>query len=287
MIVRFSRSARGMTFAISLGMQDAVPSSSRRNRWALIALLALLLILLPLYLWPLRGGLSGVPGTSAPPGSVRDPRSAAAVAQISSDVWNALMGRTPAAAPSSPSARPRPNLTMITSAEVPGSGLPGLDDEPLPDSPSALARGLLAQFGTTGVPDGSSGGGDAASPSTDPASASEDGAGTGGAPAEFSLGGYFSLGNLGMTGGGPGGGLVETDLGGPGDPVEDLVEGRRSRSGAGGCGSGRPATPAAGRTWHYWVRPHGGVPAAGWGFLPGASAILGDKFWSLRNHLLA
>ena len=235
MIVRFSRSARGMTFAISLGMQGAVPSSSRRNRWALIALLALLLILLPLYLWPLRGGLSGLPGTSAPPGSVRDPRSAAAVAQISSDVWNALMGRTPAAAPSSPSARPRPNLTMITSAEVPGSGLPGLDDEPLPDSPSALARGLLAQFGTTGVPDGSSGGGDAASPSTDPASASEDGAGTGGAPAEFSPGGYFSLGNLGPwtgggPGGGPGGGLGGGPGGGPGGglggepPISGLVQ---------------------------------------------------------------
>ena len=228
MIVRFSRSARGMTFAISLGMQDAVPSSSRRNRWAVIALLALLLILLPLYLWPLRGGLSGLPGTSAPPGSVRDPRSAAAVAQISSDVWNALMGRTPAAAPSSPSARPRPNLTMITSAEVPGSGLPGLDDEPLPDSPSALARGLLAQFGTTGVPDGSSGGGDAASPSTDPSSASEDGAGTGGAPAEFGPGGYFTLGNLGPwtgggPGGGPGGGGPSGGLGGRA-PISGLVQ---------------------------------------------------------------
>jgi hypothetical protein len=211
-----------MTFAISLGMQDAVPSPSRRSRWALIALLALLLILLPLYLWPLRGGLSGPPGTSALPGSVRDPRSAAAVAQIPGDVWNALMGRTPTAPPSSRSTRPRPNLTMITSAEVLGSGLPGLDDGQLFDSASALARGLLAQFGTTGVPNGISGGRDVASLSTDPASASEDGAGTGGAPSEFSLGGYSGFGSLGpWTSGGSGGrppvsGLVLALDAGPG-----------------------------------------------------------------------
>ncbi len=222
-----------MTFAISLGMQDAVSSPSRRSRRALIALVVLLLILLPLYIWPLRGGLSGLPGTSALSGSVRDPRSAAAVAQIPSDVWNALMGRTPAAPPSSRSARPRPNLTMITSAEVPGSGLPGLDDGPLSDSPSTLARGFLAQFGTTGLPDGSSGGGDVVSPSTEPASAPEDGAGTGGAPAEFSPGGYFGLGNLGpWTSGGSGGGPPVSGLvqawtsGGPGGgpPVSGLVQ---------------------------------------------------------------
>jgi hypothetical protein len=212
-----------MTFAISLGMQDAVPPPLRRSRWALIALVALLLILLPLYLWPLRGGLSGLPGTSALPGSVRDPRSAAAVAQIPSDVWNALMGRTPAAAPPSRSTRPRPNLTMITSAEVLGSGLPGLDDGQLFDSPSALARGLLAQFGTTGVPNGSSGGGEVASLSTDTDPASEDGAGTGGAPSELSLGGYSGFGSLGpWTSGGSGGGPPVSGLvlaldAGPGD----------------------------------------------------------------------
>jgi len=49
-------------------MQDAESLPSRRGWRGLIALLILLLILLPLYLWPLRGGLRGLPGASALPG---------------------------------------------------------------------------------------------------------------------------------------------------------------------------------------------------------------------------
>jgi len=81
-------------------MQHAGSLPSRRGRWILIALLILLLILLPLYLWPLRGGLGGLPGASALSGSVRDPRSAAAVARIPRDVWDALMGHVDAPPPS-------------------------------------------------------------------------------------------------------------------------------------------------------------------------------------------
>jgi hypothetical protein len=186
--------------------------------------LVLLLILLPLYLWPLRGGLGGLPGASALPGSVRDPRSAAAVAQIPGDVWSALMGDTPARPPSPP-AKPPPNLTMITSAEgIPGSGSPddGTGGTPFSDSPAALARGLLAQIGSTDVSDGGAGGGDAASMSAEFVSTPGGGTGTGGAPSGFGSGGYPGLGNLGpWTGGGPGGGPHVSGLTltlGPGDP---------------------------------------------------------------------
>lgn len=221
-----------MSFAIPLGMQDAESLPSRHGRRGLIALLVLLLILLPLYLWPLRGGPGGLPGASAVPGLVRDPRSAAAVAKIPGDVWNALMGDPPAPPPSPPPARPAPNLTMINASEgIPGSGLPGsglpssgLDDGPLSDSPAALARGLLAQIGATDVSDGSPGGGDAASTPGELVSAPGGGTGTGGGLGGFGSGGYPALGNLGpWTSGGSGGGprasgLAPTlDPGGPED----------------------------------------------------------------------
>lgn len=213
-----------MPFAIPLGMQDAPSLSSRRGRRALVALLVLLPILLPLYLWPFRTGLGGLPGVSALLGSALDPRNAAAVAQIPSDVWNALMGHTPALPPSPPPAKPLPNLTMITSAEIPGSGLPGsgFADGALSDSPAALARGLLAQIGSTDVSDGSPGGGDGASAPAELTSTPGDGTGTGGAPEGFGAGGYPGFGNLGpWTGGGPGGGPRVSGLAptlDPGDP---------------------------------------------------------------------
>lgn len=203
-------------------MRDLASPSSRRARRGLIALLALVLILLPFYLWPLRGGPGNLPGVSALSGLVRDPRSAAAVARIPSDVWNALMGRTPTAPPSSSPAKPLPNLTMIASTEVQDGSLPGggFDDGSPSEDPAALARGLLAQFGST---DASDGGGDAASQPFDPTNASADGTGTGGAPGGFGQGDYPGFGNLGpWTGGGPGGGgpvfgLVPTLDPGPGD----------------------------------------------------------------------
>lgn len=211
-------------------MQDADPLPSRRGRRGLLALLILLLILLPLYLWPLRGGLGALPGSSALPGSVRDPRNAAAVAQIPADVWDALMGHTHAPPPSGPAATPPRNLTMITLAEgLPGSGLPGSGPDDgaggvtLPDSPAARARGMLAQLGSSGVSDGSPGD-DAAPPSPlEFVSTPGGGTGPGGAPSGFGPGGYPSLGNLGpWHGGGPGGPSIASlalhvDPGGPED----------------------------------------------------------------------
>jgi hypothetical protein len=212
-------------------MQDAEPLPSRRGRRGLIALLILLLILLPLYLWPLRGGLGALPGSSTLPGSARDPRSAAAVAQIPGDVWDALMGHTHAPPPSAPPATPPRNLTMITSTEgLPGSGLPGSLDEgtggaTLSDSPAAVARGMLAQLGSSDVSDGTPGGSPDPSSPVEFVSTPGGGTGPGGAPGGFGPGGgYPSLGNLGpWHGTGPGGGpsivslAPQLDPGGPGD----------------------------------------------------------------------
>jgi hypothetical protein len=207
-------------------MQDAESLPSRRGRRGLIALLILLLILLPLYLWPLRGGLGALRGASALPGTVRDPRSAAAVAQIPGDVWDALMGNTHAPPPSPPPAKPPRNLTMIVSAEgIPGGGLEeGAGGPPFSEGPSALARGMLAQLGPSDLSDGSPGGGDASSTPGEIASTPGGGTGTGYTPSGFGPGGYPGLGNLGpWSGGGPGGeprisGLAPTfDPAGPGD----------------------------------------------------------------------
>ena len=203
-------------------MQDAEPLPSRRGRRGLIALLILLLILLPLYLWPLRGGLGGLPGASALPGSARDPRSAAAVAQIPGDVWAALMGHAHAPPPSPPPAKPPPrNLTMIASADgIPGGGLDESEGGgTLPDGPSSLARGMLAQLGSSDLSDGSPGSGDAPSAPVEFASTPGGGTGTGNAPSGFGPGGYPGLGNLGpWHGGGPGGGPRVSGLAPPLDP---------------------------------------------------------------------
>lgn len=183
----------------------------------------LLLILLPLYLWPLRGGLGGLPGASALPGSVRDPRSAAAVARIPGEVWDALMGHTHAPPPSPPPAKPPRNLTMIASAEgIPGNGLDaGAAGAPLSDSPSSLVRGMLAQLRSSDLSDGSPGGGEAPSSPVEFVSTPGGGTGTGTAPSGFGPGGYPGLGDLGpWHGGGPGGPRV-SDLApmlDPGDP---------------------------------------------------------------------
>jgi hypothetical protein len=192
-------------------MQDAKPPPSRRSRRALIALLVLLLILLPLYLWPLRGGLTALPGASSLPRSVRDPRSAAAVAQIPGDVWDALMGPADAPPPPPPPTNPPRNLTMITEAEgIPGSGLDGdAGGAQLFESPSSLARDMLAQLGgVSDLSDGNPAGGDGSSaPAEFLAGSPYGGSGTGSPSSGFGPGGYPGLGNLGpWTGGGPGGG---------------------------------------------------------------------------------
>ena len=192
-------------------MEDAESLPSRRGRWILIALLILLLILLPLYLWPLRGGPGGLPGASALPGSVGDPRSAAAVARIPGDVWDALMGHVNAPAPSPP---PR-NLTMITQAEeFPGGGLDqDAGGTPLSASPSSRVRGMLAQLGgLSDLSDGTAGGADTPSAPVDFVSDSSSGGpggatGTGNPWSAFAPSGSPGLGDLGpWTGGGSGGG---------------------------------------------------------------------------------
>jgi hypothetical protein len=107
-----------------------------------IALLVLLLILLPLYLWPLRGGLGALPWAATPMGSLpKDPRDPSAMAGIPSDVWEALLNESSGAA--SGSADPHDshapqNLTMITQHEA--------GDEPgIPElGSSELLAGLLS-----------------------------------------------------------------------------------------------------------------------------------------------
>jgi hypothetical protein len=191
-------------------MQDAEPLLSRRGRRTLIALLILLLILLPLYLWPLRGGSGGLPGASVLSGSPRDPRSAAAVARIPGDVWDALMGPAAAPTPSPPPTTPPRNLTMITQVEEFGTGLDqDAGGAPLSESPSSRARGMLAQLGGSSDPPGGadtpSAPGDFVSDS--PHGGPGGGTGTGNPWSGFGLGDAPGFGNLGpWPGGGPGGG---------------------------------------------------------------------------------
>jgi hypothetical protein len=205
-------------------MQDADALPSRRARRGLIGLLILLLILLPLYLWPLRGSLGGLPGGSALPGSLHDPRSAAAVARVPGDVWDALMGH-PAVPPPPPPTRPSRNLTMITQGEgIPGSGLDeGAGGTLVSDDASSLVRGMLAQLGSSELSDGNPGGGDASFPPAEfLASNPGGGTGTGNPPSGFTSGGYPGLGSLGPgSGGGSGGGPHSSSPGPtlhPGDP---------------------------------------------------------------------
>ena len=65
---------------------------SQRGRRIAIILAILLLVGLPLYLWPLRGGIEGLPGAAGLSGAPPDPRSAKALAQLPTDVWDGLMG---------------------------------------------------------------------------------------------------------------------------------------------------------------------------------------------------
>jgi hypothetical protein len=91
---------------------------SRRGRRIAILLVVLLLIGLPLYLWPLHGGIEGLPGATALSGAPPDPRSAKAVAQLPADVWAELMGHGRPPAPSSGGPKVHDNLTRITPHEA-------------------------------------------------------------------------------------------------------------------------------------------------------------------------
>jgi PEP-CTERM motif len=186
-------------------MDGEAPPASRRRR-LLIALLLLAFVLLPLYLWPLRADLGWWPASPSTSGPVPDPRSAAALAGIPRAIWDALMGRTAAAAPALPPRGPR-NLTMI--AEMTDALTGPLDPDPGAAAPTAsptIDELVVAQLGVT--PEAATGSGDGSG---------EAGAGT------PTTGGYPNLlpWSVGGPGGGPGGGariLPPSSGFGPGDP---------------------------------------------------------------------
>lgn len=197
----------------------AEASSPPRGRRILIALLILLLILLPLYLWPLRGGLGGLPGATALPGSRPDPRSPAALAQIPSDVWDALMGGPDGSAPAAPAPRSR-NLTMIAQPDqLAGVWLgTSVGESPLSESPAARARAMIAQLSGPADPSRGEAEGDGLTPGPLLASGPGDGPGAGSPWNEFAFGGYpVTGGNWGPWNGGGSGGVPGSTFV-PGDP---------------------------------------------------------------------
>jgi len=143
-----------------------------RGRRIVIALLVILLILLPLYLWPLRGGLGALPWAATLMGSLpKDPRDPAALAGIPGDVWEALLNESSGTA--SGSAGPHDghapqNLTMVTQHEA-GDG-PGLPEPGSSDSLSGLLSSEESPPGplaaVVGPTEGKSGDGDPSSSST-------------------------------------------------------------------------------------------------------------------------
>ena len=192
--------------------QSATPPRGRRLA---VPLAILLLVGLPLYLWPLRGGIQGLPGASALSGSPKDPRSAAAVAQLPPEVWDGLMAH------GGGSARPKPpgNLTRISPHED-GNRRPGA----LAGVSSGDGGIVVPRLGAGSTPtisamladgDGSAGGtptgpsGDTPASSDAGAVPSPTGEGFGGQGGNAGNGGYSPFaGNLGPSsgGGGPGGG---------------------------------------------------------------------------------
>lgn len=98
---------------------ESAPPQGRRIA---IVLLILLLIALPLYLWPLRGSGTGLLGAATHSGLPRDPRDASAVAHIPADVWDGLMDDGRSGHKGKESHRPG-NLTRIAQLEdVLGAG---------------------------------------------------------------------------------------------------------------------------------------------------------------------
>jgi hypothetical protein len=114
-----------------------------RGRRIVIALPIFLLILLPLYLWPLRSGLGALPWTATLTARPqKDPRDPAALAAIPSAVWEALLNEGSGSAhgsAGSPKGLAPQNLTMIAPPEA-GNG-PGILEPGSADSLSG--SGLL------------------------------------------------------------------------------------------------------------------------------------------------
>ena len=127
-------------------MVDSESQSAPRARRILVAVLALLLILLPLYLWPLHIGSFGLPGLSALLSTAGDPRDPAAVARIPGDAWDVLMGGADPPPSLPPAASAPPNLTMIADPqELTGSVAGGSVGED-----ATLAEGLIVGAGGSG-----------------------------------------------------------------------------------------------------------------------------------------
>jgi hypothetical protein len=131
-------------------MLEAQSLSAHRGRRVLIGLLAVALILLPLYLWPLRLGLGGLSNVAALLGIVGDPRDPAAVARIPQEAWEVLMGDADAPPfPSGGATTPR-NLTMIADLEELTGGVVDAGPGALLGEDSAVAPSLLAAAGGPG-----------------------------------------------------------------------------------------------------------------------------------------
>lgn len=164
----------------------------------MIALLILLLILLPLCLWPLRGAMTGPRGAAALSGSPRDPRNASEVARIPSDVWDALMG--PIAEPAPP--KPPRNLTMIAQLEE----VAGVEAIDVMSGARPPMMASLLDDPSHALESNASGDGSPSSPVrflTAPFSGEQ---GTGNGSDGFGSNGYPGLSNLGPWGGGGSGG---------------------------------------------------------------------------------
>jgi hypothetical protein len=168
----------------------------------LIALLILLLILLPLYLWPPRSAMTGPRGAAALSGSPRDPRNASEVARIPGDVWDALMGRTAEPRPSAPAPKPPRNLTMIAQLEE-VAGVEAIDVMSGPRHPGLAS---LLDDASHSLESNASRDGSPSSPLQFLATPSSGEQGTGNGSDGFGSNGNPGLSNLGpWGGGGPGG----------------------------------------------------------------------------------
>jgi hypothetical protein len=125
-------------------MLEGQSPSARRGRRVLIGLLTVALILLPLYLWPLRLGLDGLSNVAALLGIAGDPRDPAAVARIPQETWEVLMRGvdTPPSLSGGPTTRA--NLTMIADLEEFTGGAVDAGAGALLGEGSAVVQDLIA-----------------------------------------------------------------------------------------------------------------------------------------------
>ena len=170
----------------------------------MIALLILLLILLPLYLWPLRSGLGALPWTAMlTAGPQKDPRDPAALAGIPSEVWEALLnevsGTAHGSAGSHEGLAPQ-NLTMITPETENSPGIPE------PGSADSLPGFLSADEPPSGLLTSGTGPTEAKSGDPDPSPSSTAGSLTAGPFDSWPLAGG-GQGNAGPWPSGGGGGV--------------------------------------------------------------------------------